>query len=77
MQVPPRWRARIDNATAIALQAEFLGTLLFVFAAGERFCAKLVCEACVCPHVPATSRQILSAPELYGAICPRPPAQVP
>jgi len=33
--VPPRWRDRIDNATALALQAEFLGTLLFVFAAAN------------------------------------------
>jgi len=33
--VPPRWRARIDNATAIALQAEFVGTMLFVFAAAN------------------------------------------
>lgn len=33
-QVPPRWRASIDNATTLALQAEFIGTALFVYAAG-------------------------------------------
>lgn len=33
--VPPRWRASIDNATTLALQAEFIGTALFVYAAAK------------------------------------------